>query len=108
MLLIERGQLMNRFLQVSFLLFISSHAMLFAQIAGAGSIQGVVSDSSAAVIQGAIVTATNNATGVKTERQTTGGGLYNLSPLPPGEYTVTIKATGFQDRTQQHVTVDAL
>jgi len=79
-----------------------------AQIAGAGSIQGTVTDGSGAVIQGATVTATNANTGVKTERPTTGAGLYNLSPLPPGEYSVSVAATGFETRTQQHLTVDAL
>jgi hypothetical protein len=81
---------------------------LASQISGSGSIQGVVSDSSGAVVPGATIVATNNATGVKTERQTTGAGLYNLSPLPPGEYTVTVSITGFQTLTQQHVVVDAL
>lgn len=79
-----------------------------AQIAGSGSIQGVISDSSGAVIPGASVVATNVQTGVKTVRETTVAGLYNLSPLPPGEYTVTVSASGFQTLSQEHVVVDAL
>ena len=59
------------------------------QIGGSGSIQGVVSDTANAVIPGATVVATNVQTGVRTERQSTAAGLYSLSPLPPGEYTVT-------------------
>jgi hypothetical protein len=81
---------------------------LASQISGSGSIQGVVSDSSGAVVPGATIVATNSGTGVKTERQTTAAGLYNLSPLPAGEYTVTVSLSGFQTLTQQHVVVDAL
>src|SRR5439155_1175807 len=59
---------------------------LLAQIGGSGSIQGVVSDPSGAVIPGATVVAARVGTGLKTVRQTTGAGLYVLSPLDPGEY----------------------
>ena len=79
-----------------------------AQIGGTGVIQGTVSDPTGAVIPDATVTATNIATNVKTSRQTTGAGLYVLSPLPPGEYTVEVTAPGFQRTVQQHVFVDAL
>ncbi|MBZ5584737.1 MAG: carboxypeptidase regulatory-like domain-containing protein [Acidobacteriia bacterium] len=80
----------------------------FSQIGGTGSIQGVVSDPSGAVIPGASVTATNVGTQVKTTRQTTESGVYNISPLPAGEYTVTVTAGGFQTHVQEHVVVDAL
>lgn len=90
------------------LLTILSALPLPAQIAGAGSIQGVVSDPSGAVVPGATVTATDVKRGVKTERRTTGAGLYNLSPLQPGEYTVTATAPGFETTKQEHLLVDAL
>src|SRR5260370_21542672 len=80
---------------------------LSAQIAGSGSIQGTISDPSGAVIPGATIVATNAATGMRTERQTAAAGLYVLSPLPAGQYSVTVAASGFQTVTQQHVTVDA-
>ncbi len=81
---------------------------LAAQIGGSGSIQGVVSDPSGAVIPGATVIAANTATGVKTTRQTTEAGLYVLSPLPAGEYSVTVSAGGFQTLVQERIVVDAL
>jgi hypothetical protein len=81
---------------------------MLAQIGGSGSIQGVVSDPSSAVIPGASVVATNVATGVKTIRTTTDAGYYVLSPLPPGEYTVSATVQGFQTLTQEHIVVDAL
>src|SRR2546428_5681393 len=81
---------------------------LFAQIGGSGSMQGVVTDPSGAVIPGATVMGVSVATGLKTVRQTTAAGLYVLSPLMPGEYTVTVYAGGFQTLMQEHVVVDAL
>ncbi|HJZ80144.1 MAG TPA: carboxypeptidase-like regulatory domain-containing protein, partial [Pyrinomonadaceae bacterium] len=90
----------------AFALFAPSRAL--AQIGGTGSIQGVITDATGAVIPGATVTATNLATGVKTIRQTTGAGFYVLTPLPPGEYTVAVSATGFRPLEQEKVIVDAL
>ena len=81
---------------------------LRAQIGGSGSIQGVVSDPSGAVIPGAIVVATNQATGVRTSRPTTDAGFYSLSPLPAATYSLTVSAPGFQVLTQENLVVDAL
>src|SRR5436305_7092798 len=79
-----------------------------AQVAGTGTIQGTVTDPSGAVIAGASVVAVNVETGVETSRKTTEAGFFVLSPLQPGEYTVTVKTEGFQTLTQQHVEVIAL
>ena len=79
-----------------------------AQVGGSGTIQGTVSDPSGAALPGATVTATNLATGVKTARQTTDAGFFVLTPLQPGDYSVTVEASGFQTLTQQKVTVAAL
>src|SRR5579863_10194344 len=60
-----------------------------------GSITGVVTDPSVAVVAGAKVTAENVATGVKTTAQTNADGVYTLRFLAIGTYTVTIDAKGF-------------
>src|SRR5665811_1990181 len=78
------------------------------QIGGTGSIQGVVSDPSGAVIPGASVTATNVGTQVKTTRPTTESGYYTISALPAGEHTVEVSSGGFQTTIQEHVIVDAM
>ena len=79
-----------------------------AQTGGGGSIQGIISDAGGGVLAGATVVVTNVATKVETTRQTNEAGLYVISPLPPGEYRVTVSATGFQTLIQEKVVVDAL
>jgi hypothetical protein len=79
-----------------------------AQVGGSGTIQGTVTDPSGALVAGASVTAANVETGVQTSRKTTDAGFFVLTPLQQGEYTVTVKADGFQTLTQQHLVVVAL
>src|SRR5579875_2129457 len=66
-----------------------------AQTAGEGAIEGTVTDSTGAVVSNAMVVATNNNTGVSTRQPTTSEGVYDLRPIIPGTYTVTISAAGF-------------
>src|SRR5262245_44410563 len=79
-----------------------------AQLGGSGSIQGTVLDPSNAAVPGATVTATNVATGIATVRQTTTAGVYALTPLPPGEYRVTVTLDGFPTFVREPLVVDAL
>jgi len=88
--------------------FLMLAAAASAQIGGNGSIQGTVLDSSNAALPGATVTATNVATDVATTRQTTEAGVYVVSPLPPGEYRLTVTLDGFQTFVREGIIVDAL
>jgi hypothetical protein len=88
------------------LLFAASS--VFAQTGGTGSIQGTVTDPSGAVVSGAEVDATNNATGIKTGSVTTDTGFFVIPLLQPGNYAVTVAASGFETLKQEHVIVDAL
>lgn len=81
---------------------------LNAQTGGEAGIQGTVTDSTGAAVPHASVMATNQATGVATTRESTGDGIYTISPILPGVYTVAVKATGFGDFTQKNLTVNAL
>ena len=85
-----------------------SASVAAAQIGGSGSIQGTVLDASGAALPGATVTATHVGTGIATVRQATGAGVYNVSPLAPGEYRVTVTLQGFQTFVRESVIVDAL
>jgi Carboxypeptidase regulatory-like domain len=71
-----------------------SAATLFAQETTAG-LQGTVKDASGAVVKGAEVTVKGNALlGEKTARTDTNG-YYRFANLPPGTYSVGVKAEGF-------------
>jgi hypothetical protein len=80
----------------------------FAQIGGTGSINGTVTDSSGALVGGAVVVGTQAGTNTSVTQTTSTSGTYVLSPLNPGVYTVTITAAGFKTFTQENVSVDAL
>ena len=68
-----------------------------------GAITGYVTDPSGAAIPNATVTATNAGTKVETKRTTEASGLYLITNLPPGIYTLGVEATGFQRFLQQNV-----
>lgn len=87
---------------------LSRGAPLFAQTGGEAGIQGTVTDQTGAAIPHVLVTATNNATGVSTARETSSAGLYTISPIVPGTYTVTASAPGFQGFKQENFSIDAL
>lgn len=78
------------------------------QLSGKGSIVGVVSDPTGAVVPGATVTATNTANGATVTRTSSGAGDFTVSPLDAGIYTVVVTAPGFDTITQQNVHVNAL
>lgn len=79
---------------------------LFAQT-GRANISGVVTDSQGAVVAGATVSATNNATGVVVPATTNGAGAYSIIQLIPGVYTVKVEKEGFSAQEQEHYTLVA-
>lgn len=97
--------------QISFILiciFAFSIPSLWAQTGGDGAISGTVADSSGALVPNATVVARNVNTGVETKRVSTSNGLYNIAPLIPGTYTLTVTASGFATFTQENLVVLAL
>jgi hypothetical protein len=68
---------------------------LTAQI-DTGGITGTVTDSTGAVVVGARITLTNDATNVKIAAVSTSTGTYSLGGLLPGTYTIKAEATGFK------------
>ena len=80
---------------------------IHAQALGTGSIQGTIQDPSGAVVSGALVTATNMGTSVKSSEMTGSSGSYTIPNLPEGDYTVEVQAAGFA-LVQEQVHVEAL
>jgi hypothetical protein len=79
-----------------------------AQTGGQGAISGSVTDVTGAVVPGAAVTATNVGTDVATTRFSTDAGFYEIAPLIPGKYTVTVTAKGFEVFKQENLVIDAM
>jgi hypothetical protein len=60
------------------------------------NLAGTVQDASGAVIPGAPVVLTNDATGLTYETETGASGEFDYRVLPTGTYTLTIQAPGFR------------
>ena len=73
--------------------------------AGRGSISGLISDPTGAIVPGAKVTALNHATGIAQSTVSTAAGLYSFVSLNPGTYEVTASREGFESVARDHVTV---
>lgn len=71
-----------------------------------GRIKGTVTDPSGAVVANAIVTATNQATGVKSTVKSSSKGDYNFSQLPVGTYTISTSADGFKSFSATGITIN--
>src|SRR5580704_6763553 len=77
----------------------------FAQ-ATTGSLGGVVTDPSGAVIPGAEVTATEIATGVQTKVTSNADGVYSIPRLKPGLYNLEFQKSGFKRQQFQQITLN--
>jgi hypothetical protein len=73
--------------------------MLNAQLSTRATITGTVTDSAGAVVQGATVTITDDATKVATKTQTNNDGVYVAPGLTVDIYTVTFAKAGFKSYT---------
>ncbi len=70
----------------------------FAQ-ATTGSFAGTVTDPSGALVAGAHVTATNQASGTVYPGDTDAVGRYTILSVPPGTYTLDVTKQGFEQAT---------
>ena len=85
----------NLFATIALLLFVTAGSLAQSTT---GQIAGTVTDANGAVIPGATVKATNQATNYSRETATDGDGIYGFQLLPPGRYQVEVTATSFSDR----------
>src|SRR5438105_2737486 len=73
-----------------------------------GTITGLISDPSGAVISNAAVEAKNTATGVAATAATSATGNYVFADLPAGTYVVSTSLPGFKKYLRPGVTVQQL
>lgn len=73
--------------------------------AGRGGLNGLVIDSTGAVIPNAKVVLLNTATGVSQTTLSTEAGLYTFVSLNPGIYQVTVSVSGFETLTRKNIQV---
>ena len=79
-------------------------AMLHAQ--ALGGLTGTVSDISGAVVPGAQIEVTSDATGVVTRASSSDAGSFSVAALQPGTYTVRVTSSGFTTYVRSKVLVD--
>lgn len=85
------------------ILFLFAALGAFAQTA---NISGVVQDPSSASIAAAGITITNEGTGLRRVASANEEGVYAVSLLQPGSYTITVEAEGFQTFTRKNVKLE--
>lgn len=83
----------------------TAHGLLWAQAAGTGAISGAITDPAAAMLVGAQVKVTDAATGFTRTSQSNDRGLYLVSLLPPGHYTLEVTKPGFKVASSPDVQV---
>jgi hypothetical protein len=82
------------------LLFAVVLSLLLAQALSAqsitGSVTGVVTDATGAVVPGADITVINLGTNIRSTVKSDAGGNYTVPLLPRGDYRVEVSAAGFK------------
>ena len=92
----------KRFLVMALALFVSvAISQTWAQTTTTGDISGVVSDPTGAVVPNASVSLKNIDTGGSQTAKSNSTGSYHFSLLQPGNYSVTVSASGFQSVTRK-------
>src|ERR1035441_9243508 len=90
---------------VTIFLLASRNAVVYGQ-QGTGKIAGLVADSSGAVVPGASIHLINSDTGVVQEATTNSTGLYTLSSIPVGNYSLEATKQGFAKVVHSVVHID--
>jgi hypothetical protein len=75
-----------------------------AQVSGA-TLSGLVTDEQGGPVANATISIKNAGTGVAREVTSNTDGIYSAPNLLPGEYEVTVTATGFQTLTEKGITL---
>jgi len=90
-------------LAASILFLFCGISVVFGQGSYTAQIRGTVKDQSGAIVQGATVTITNDATGISVVVHSNQEGLYILTGLRPATYTLKAEAAGFRGVERKNV-----
>src|ERR1700756_1556976 len=91
---------------INALLLLASGGVVSSQTVQ-GVITGTIMDPTGAVVPNATVTLTNDATNLSQVTTTGADGSYRFSLVPPGTYTVDVKAANFAEVKATGVVVEA-
>ena len=94
----------RRVVSFVFVLMLTTH-LAVSQTSTTGAIRGTVTDPQGAVIAGATVTITSQATAQVRVAKTGNDGQFTVGLLPPEVYKVSIGAPGFKTEEPEPVTV---
>jgi len=87
---------MARVLAVLALVACTAVSGAFAQGVTSASLRGHVLDGAGSPVDGAVITATNVATGARYVGRSRAGGLFNIENLSLGRYTIEARAIGYR------------
>ncbi len=91
-------------------IFMVGLAILLAQVAiqaqTTGSLSGTVTDPSGALVPGATVTLVSDATRAERSAVTSSAGIFDFQALQPGDYTITVEASGFKTAIARKIVVN--
>ncbi|MDQ1611860.1 MAG: hypothetical protein QOG00_1791 [Pyrinomonadaceae bacterium] len=79
----------------------------WAQEESAATITGQVTDATGAVVPNASVLIVNNQTSTERRVTTSDEGLFTITPLQPGTYSVTVELAGFKKYVQTDLVLNA-
>lgn len=80
----------------TFVVIVSLSVFISAQDDNAATITGQIVDSAGAAVPNATIIVTNTKTGQTRQVQSTDEGSYTVSPLSPGDYTISVEQPGFK------------
>ena len=91
--------------KASLALFLLAGSSLLLAQTSTGTIVGQVEDSSGAALANASVKLTLVANGTTRDTQTNQEGSFSAPVIPPGQYSITVTAPGFADKTLTGITL---
>jgi hypothetical protein len=86
------------------LIFVLACVGAFAQ--ANSDLTGIVTDQTGAVVAGASITLTDQATGAEHATNSSGTGLYEIAGLNPGNYNLKVSAKNFQTFAQNGIVIN--